>query len=102
LLPAPIHEHYHILLCPPQPQRFYQPRKFLLKNYRALALYLTAHQFFIAPWVTRSGYTWTFAVQGIITFFISVPVIATVHFFGARLRAWSGQPPWVNPEYDSK
>ena len=64
--------------------------------------HLTPHQFFIAPWVTKSGYTWTFAVQGILTFFVSVPTIALVHYFGARIRAWAGQPPWVNPEYDDK
>ena len=64
-----------------------------------LRLYFS--QFFIAPWQASSGWTWTFAAQGIITFFASVPVLAAIHKFGPRLRAKSGQPFWVNPEYDT-
>ncbi|KAI9832279.1 MAG: hypothetical protein M1819_004457 [Sarea resinae] len=56
--------------------------------------------FFIGPWVARDGYTWSFAAQGIITFFVSVPAIAALHYYGAAIRAWSGEPGWVNPEYD--
>ncbi|KAH0553403.1 hypothetical protein GP486_006526 [Trichoglossum hirsutum] len=61
-----------------------------------------ANPFFITPWVTSSGYTKTFAVQGVITFFVSVPVFALVHWFGPRLRDRAGQPYWVNPEYDNR
>ncbi|KAI9886331.1 MAG: hypothetical protein M1823_001889 [Watsoniomyces obsoletus] len=57
--------------------------------------------FFITPWVESSGYTWTFAAQGIITFFASVPVIGLIHWFGPTLRAKNGQPSWVNPEHDT-
>ncbi|KAF2498030.1 MFS transporter [Lophium mytilinum] len=57
--------------------------------------------FFIAPWVTAQGYTWTFAVQGIITFWFCVPALACVHYFGPKMRQWSGMPGWVNPEYDT-
>ncbi|KAI9809782.1 MAG: hypothetical protein M1825_000215 [Sarcosagium campestre] len=57
--------------------------------------------FFISPWQTASGFTWTFAAQGIITFFASVPVIACVHKFGPSIRAKSGSPSWVNPEFDN-
>lgn len=57
--------------------------------------------FFIAPWVDGAGYTWTFAAQGIITFFLCVPVLGAVHIWGPKLRSWSGDPSWVNPEYDS-
>jgi len=57
--------------------------------------------FFIAPWQASSGWTWTFAVQGIITFFVSVPVFAALHWAGGRVRQRSGTPGWVNPEYDS-
>ncbi|KAI9829163.1 MAG: hypothetical protein M1832_000186 [Thelocarpon impressellum] len=57
--------------------------------------------FFISPWQTSSGFTWTFAAQGIITFFVSVPAIACIHKFGPTLRAKNGNPGWVNPEYDS-
>lgn len=35
------------------------------------------------------------------TFFISVPVFAALHFKGGALREKAGQPSWVNPEYDS-
>lgn len=58
-------------------------------------------KFFIAPWQTTSGFTWTFAAQGIITFFVSVPVFAVLHWKGAALRENAGQPGWMNPEYDS-
>lgn len=57
--------------------------------------------FFIAPWVDSVGFTWTFAAQGIITFFVAVPALAAVHWFGPTLRAKSGVPSWVNPEFDS-
>lgn len=57
--------------------------------------------FFIAPWVDAVGYTWTFAAQGIITFFVVVPGFALLQVFGPSLRQKSGQPGWVNPEYDS-
>ncbi|KAF1812555.1 MFS transporter [Eremomyces bilateralis CBS 781.70] len=57
--------------------------------------------FFIAPWIDASGYTWTFAAQGIITFFGCIPLFAGVHFFGSKLRRASGAPNWVNPEFDS-
>ncbi|KAL8881424.1 MAG: hypothetical protein Q9198_001376 [Flavoplaca austrocitrina] len=60
-----------------------------------------ASPFFIAPWQAQSGFTWTFAAQGIITFFASVPVIGILHRWGGSLRAATGQPSWVNPEYDA-
>ncbi|CAO1601179.1 hypothetical protein XANCAGTX0491_004843 [Xanthoria calcicola] len=56
--------------------------------------------FFIAPWQAQSGFTWTFAAQGIITFFASVPVVVILHRWGGSLRAAAGQPSWVNPEYE--
>lgn len=58
-------------------------------------------QFFIAPWQATNGFTWAFAAQGILTFFLAVPAIAGLHRFGPRLRAISGQPGWVNPEYNA-
>lgn len=58
-------------------------------------------QFFIAPWEAANGFTLTFAAQGILTFFLSVPVIAGLHRFGPGLRQKSGRPSWVNPEYDA-
>lgn len=57
--------------------------------------------FFIAPWVTASGYTLTFAAQGIITFFGGCLGLGFVHWKGGALRAKTGQPSWVNPEYDT-
>lgn len=62
---------------------------------------LIHQQFFISPWETASGFTWTFAAQGIITFFVSVPVFAILHKWGPILREKAGQPGWVNPEYDT-
>ncbi|KAL8949561.1 MAG: hypothetical protein Q9222_004335 [Ikaeria aurantiellina] len=59
-----------------------------------------ADPFFIAPWQAKSGFTWSFAAQGIITFFGAVPIFAALHRWGGSLRAVAGQPGWVNPEYD--
>lgn len=61
---------------------------------------LIASQFFIAPWQASSGWTWCFAAQGIIIFFGALPMIALLQRFGSALRAKSGQPSWVNPEFD--
>ncbi|KAF7506824.1 hypothetical protein GJ744_011170 [Endocarpon pusillum] len=56
--------------------------------------------FFIAPWQATSGFTWCFAAQGIITFFAAVPVMFALQKWGPSIRAKSGQPSWVNPEFD--
>lgn len=60
-----------------------------------------ANPFFIAPWQATDGFTLTFAAQGILTFFVSVPVFAALHRWGAWLRHRSGEMSWLNPEYDS-
>jgi hypothetical protein len=72
-------------------------------TFYAVLLNLSAfvNPFFIAYWVEPVGYTWTFATQGIITFFVSVPALAAVHYYGPQLRRRSGMPAWVNPEYDT-
>lgn len=57
--------------------------------------------FFIAPWVDSSGYTWTFAAQGIITFWFCVPTLYALQKWGPELRKRNGTPSWVNPEYDT-
>ena len=69
----------------------------------AVILNLSAfiNPFFINPWVEASGCTWTFAVQGIITFFFSISVLGMLQYFGPTLRAKTGHPSWVNPEYDA-
>ncbi|KAK6217288.1 MFS transporter [Colletotrichum tabaci] len=56
--------------------------------------------FFIAPWVTSVGYTWTFAGHGIITIFFCIPALALLHLYGGKMRQKAGEPEWVNPEYD--
>ncbi|KAF6832983.1 major facilitator superfamily transporter [Colletotrichum musicola] len=56
--------------------------------------------FFIAPWVDAAGYTWTFAGHGIITIAFCIPALAALHWFGGSMRERSGEPDWVNPEYD--
>ena len=58
-------------------------------------------QFFIAPWQVSSGWTWCFAIQGIIVFFGALPVIAGLQRFGPSIREKGGSPSWVNPEYDT-
>ncbi|KAJ9664904.1 hypothetical protein H2201_004956 [Coniosporium apollinis] len=72
-------------------------------TFYAVLLNLSAfvNPFFIAPWIEASGFTWTFAVQGIITFAFSVPALAAVHYWGPALRARNGTPNWVNPEFDT-
>ncbi|TDZ27334.1 Abhydrolase domain-containing protein ACTT2-2 [Colletotrichum spinosum] len=56
--------------------------------------------FFIAPWVDAAGYGWTFAGHGIVTVFFCIPALAALHWFGGAMRRRSGEPDWVNPEYD--
>ncbi|KAK2033243.1 major facilitator superfamily transporter [Colletotrichum zoysiae] len=56
--------------------------------------------FFIAPWVTDVGYTWTFAGHGIITVFFCIPALGLLHRYGGAMRQRAGEPDWVNPEYD--
>jgi MFS family permease len=58
--------------------------------------------FFISPWVVDVGYTWTYATQGILTFFFCVPALAAIHVWGPGLRGKNGNPSWVNPEYDDQ
>ncbi|CZT21598.1 related to MFS transporter [Ramularia collo-cygni] len=56
--------------------------------------------FFIIYWLDAAGFTWTFAGHAIITVFFCIPVFALLQMFGGRLRASSGEPSWVNPEFD--
>lgn len=55
--------------------------------------------FFIAPWCDTVGFSWTFAVQGLITLLVMVPVTMLLQVFGERMRTWRGPPSWVSPEY---
>jgi len=57
--------------------------------------------FFIAPWAGASGPTWTFAAQGIITFFAAIPTTVVLQYWGQRMRDWRGPPTWVSPEYST-
>ena len=57
--------------------------------------------FFIVPWVDKSGFTWTFAGQGIIVFFFCLPIFALVQIFGSHIRKSSGIPSWVDPDHDT-
>ncbi|KAH6687165.1 major facilitator superfamily domain-containing protein [Plectosphaerella plurivora] len=56
--------------------------------------------FFIAIWVEDAGFTWTFAGHAIITIFFCIPVFALLHKYGGAIRAKTGKPTWVNPEFD--
>ena len=62
---------------------------------------LTEMQFFIVPWQEASGWTWTFTAQGIIVFFVGLPLYALLQRYGAVLRRKCPQPSWVNPEFDA-
>jgi hypothetical protein len=55
--------------------------------------------FFIAPWCDSVGFTWTFTTQGLIAFFVMVPVTIMLQKFGGAMREWRGPPTWVSPEY---
>lgn len=55
--------------------------------------------FLIAPWCDNVGFAWTFATQGMVTFFVVVPVTVAMQKWGGRLREWKGAPGWVSPEY---
>ncbi|KAJ9365872.1 hypothetical protein DTO280E4_168 [Paecilomyces variotii] len=72
-------------------------------TFYAVFLNLSAfiNPFFIAPWQASSGWTWTFAAQGIIVFFAGIPLFAVLQRYGAALRAKSPQASWVNPEFDT-
>ncbi|KAJ9386885.1 hypothetical protein DTO063F5_3543 [Paecilomyces variotii] len=72
-------------------------------TFYAVFLNLSAfiNPFFIAPWQASSGWTWTFAAQGIIVFFAGIPLFALLQRYGAALRAKSPQESWVNPEFDT-
>ncbi|KAK3303887.1 major facilitator superfamily transporter [Chaetomium strumarium] len=56
--------------------------------------------FFIVPWVEHVGFTWTFAGHAMITIFVCIPVMAALHRFGGAMRQKSGNPTWVNPEFE--
>ena len=58
-----------------------------------------ANPFFIAPWCDTVGFTWTFATQGLLTAFVVIPAISTLHVFGKRWREKRGAPKWISPEY---
>ena len=56
--------------------------------------------FFIAPWVDQMGYTWSFAIQGMLCVFFCIPALAALHYYGPSIRRKNGMPKWLNPEYD--
>jgi len=58
--------------------------------------------FFITPWTEGWGYTWCFAAQGMLSFFIMIPVTVALQWNGGRLRDRRGTPGWVSSgAYDS-
>ena len=57
--------------------------------------------FFIVPWVEKSGFTWTFAAQGIIVCCFCLPVFVLVQIFGRHFRRSSGMPSWMDPEHET-
>lgn len=58
--------------------------------------------FFIVPWLDAVGYTWTMAGHAMITSFFCIPTFAMLQTFGGDLRRCSGEPGWVNPEFDGE
>ncbi|KAJ5342489.1 Major facilitator superfamily domain general substrate transporter [Penicillium brevicompactum] len=71
-------------------------------TFYAVFLNLSAfiNPFFIAPWQASSGWTWTFAAQGIIVTVGGCLVFGALHKFGPWLRNKAVKPSWVNPEFD--
>ncbi|KAF8254210.1 MFS general substrate transporter [Wilcoxina mikolae CBS 423.85] len=57
--------------------------------------------FLIAPWVERSGFTWTFSAQGLIVVGIMLPVTIALQKYGKKMREWRGIPGWISPEYST-
>ncbi|KID98765.1 Major facilitator superfamily domain, general substrate transporter, partial [Metarhizium majus ARSEF 297] len=80
----------------------YPMQSMAMMTFYAVMLNLSAFidPFFVVPWVENVGFTWTMAGHAIITIFFCVPVLALLHRFGTRLRSKSGQPTWVNPEFE--
>ncbi|KAA8908822.1 major facilitator superfamily domain-containing protein [Sphaerosporella brunnea] len=71
--------------------------------YYAVVLNASAfiNPFFISPWCETVGFTWTFTVQGLIAFFVMVPVTIVLQKYGRRMSEWRGPPSWVSPEYST-
>ena len=88
LVPLPFPLSFHLVLSPSTPSKTSTSRL------------MFATQFFIYPRQMSVGWTWCFAVQGIIIFFVALPVFGLLHRFGVRLRNKSGTPGWVNPDFD--
>ncbi|SPN99075.1 related to MFS transporter [Cephalotrichum gorgonifer] len=72
-------------------------------TFYAVFLNLSAfiNPFFIAPWLDAAGWTWTFAAQGMIVFFVGTPIFALLQRYGGVIREKSPKPSWVNPEFDA-
>lgn len=72
-------------------------------TFYAVFLNLSAfiNPFFIAIWQETSGWTMTFAGQGIIVFFGGSILYGSLQMFGGKLRDKTPQPTWVNPEFDA-
>ena len=60
-----------------------------------------ASPFFIAPWITANGFTWSFAAQGIMTIVLGAGGMGVVHWIGPSLRQKQGMMPWVNSEFEN-
>lgn len=80
----------------------YPMQSMAMMTFYAVMLNLSAFidPFFVVPWVENVGFTWTMAGHAIITVFFCIPVLALLHRFGRSLRDKSGQPTWVNPEFE--
>ncbi len=80
----------------------YPKQSMATMTFYAVMLNLSAFvdPFFIVPWVTSAGFTWTCAGHAIITVFFCIPMLAVLHKCGGAMREKSGSPTWVNPEFE--
>ncbi|KAF4126245.1 Major Facilitator Superfamily [Geosmithia morbida] len=80
----------------------YPMQSMAMMTFYAVMLNLSAFidPFFCVTWVEDVGFEWTFAGHAIITVFFCLPVLGLLHRFGPALRIKSGDPTWVNPEFD--
>lgn len=58
--------------------------------------------FFIAPWVEKDGFAWSFVGQGLITLFVGGGGLGIWHFMGGKVREGQKGMGWVNPEFEAE
>lgn len=80
----------------------YPMQSMAMMTFYAVMLNLSAFldPFFIVSWVENIGFTWTFIGHAIVTVFFCIPIMVMLHRFGRTLCERTGNPTWVNAEFE--